>query len=272
MFTGIQLNGLAKSKNYGYAATLPFFKEREQVVFGPGLTILFGPNGSGKSTLLKIMAETTLALQGGISSITEVAIRGAVDLTSAMNGQKPRSKIGVVCHHDGQPVLYCDSRQAVGLAGGGFDGDFLQKGIVEAMRGRRDSHGERSLARIDGAMAVLAGRAPFPKKIEQRADYGGEMWQSAIALAKEGLKPTVEAGQPTVLLDEPEAGFSLVWQAKLWELLRDPVVAQRYQVIVATHSVFGLDVPGATYVDMTTGYREEALAAVRSARLLPAAA
>lgn len=95
------------------------------------------------------------------------------------------------------------------------------------------------------------------------------MWQSAIALAKEGLKAAVEAGQPTVLLDEPEAGLSLVWQAKLWELLRDPAVAQRYQVIVATHSVFGLDVPGATYVDMATGYREEALAAVRSARLLP---
>ena len=59
------------------------------------------------------------------------------------------------------------------------------------------------------------------------------------------------------------ANFSLVWQARLWTLLANPQVAERFQVIVASHSAFALGSPHAHYIDLQNGFREEAEQALR---------
>lgn len=268
MFASIDLRGLKTSPLFGYAASVPFYKRRKQLEFKPGLNILFGPNGCGKSTALNILAKTMAAEQGGRSAVTESFIHETVDMLGAL--PNPRSgarkdmadKIALTVEHDGQPVLYCDPRKSVGLQGGAFDNDFFASGVVEVTQNRRLSHGLRSLARANAALGVLAGTLQFPPDILHgiKKQHVNDTWGLALDIAHARLKPTLEKGQPTVLLDEPEANLSLLAQAQLWKLLSAPSVAQQFQVIVASHSPFALGIEHANYIEFEKGYVQETLA------------
>ena len=112
MFSHIDLKGLASSTQFGYAAGVPFFKDKKKIAFKPGLNILVGPYGSGKSTVLRLLAESTCSFQGGVSAITEHAISQGVDMMAGLrlNGGagKHKDKLGLKVHHDGQPVVFSD--------------------------------------------------------------------------------------------------------------------------------------------------------------------
>lgn len=258
MFDRIEFKGLRQSERFGYAADLPFFKNRRKLKFEPGLNVLFGPNGCGKSTVLKILGDTMLATQGGVSAVTETAIRNTVELPFGNKGAA-KDKIGLRVVHDGQPTVFCDPRQEVGLVGGAFDDDFMRHGIIEATERHRRSHGQATASRVGAALDVLVGKQPLPKELVRKlnkASVNGA-WAQALELAEERMKPSVEKGQGSILLDEPEANFSLKWQGMLWAMLADGRTAQRFQIIVASHSPFALRLPGAHYIDMVPGYREE---------------
>lgn len=263
MFQRIELKGLKNSERFGYAAEVPFFKGIRKVDFKPGLNVLFGPNGSGKSTLLRMLGDTMVATQGGITAITEASIHDTVNFNiGKRRTEGMKDKIGLSVIHDGQPVIFCDPRKAVGLDGGAFDDDFFAEGIAEVTTRRGLSHGQVSQSRMQAALAVLAGKArPKPEIIEvMKKDHVNDVWGSAIDLVKARLEPRCEKGQFTVLLDEPEANFSLQWQAKLWELIASPAVAERCQVIVASHSPFVLGIKHANYIDMVPNYSGDMLA------------
>jgi predicted ATPase len=80
------------------------------------------------------------------------------------------------------------------------------------------------------------------------------LWAQAIDLVEARLAASIPRGPMTVLLDEPESNFSMFWQSKIWSLLSKPDVHERFQVIVASHSVFALGIPGATYLEFEPGY------------------
>lgn len=251
MFSHIDLTGLATSSQFGYAKGLPFLKGRERLEFKPGLNIIFGPNGSGKSTVLRMLAQSMAAFQGGVTKVTETVLS---DLRRT-NGVDP---MGVTVAHDGQAVVFCDPRHAVGLIHGAFDYDFMDRGMQETMGSHKQSHGQNSMRRLDQVLGLVLGNHPFPsfeglntKTPDGRADEAREM------LAKR-MTASVPVGQPSILLDEPEANYSLLWQARLWGLLEKPENVEKYQVIVATHSAFSLGIPHAHYIDVDPMFRLEA--------------
>lgn len=275
MFEKILLSGLEDSIHFRYAKDVDFFKGREELGFKPGLNILVGPNGSGKSTVLKMLGESMCAIQGGLSAVTRDAVQSGVDMMAGIGvrlrdpkAEIPpmKDKLGLAVHHDGQAVVYCDPRNPIGLTAGSFDDDNLDAGIVEAMTSRRRSHGEMALQRANPALSVLLGKVPFPTEVRYgvRRDEVNDKWQEALDVLERRLIPTIPKGQPSVLLDEPEANYSLAWQAKLWALLANPAVAERCQVIVASHSAFALGIAHANYIETEPGIRETAEQALRA--------
>lgn len=116
------------------------------------------------------------------------------------------------------------------------------------------------------ALAVLSGRQPFPTEVRRTIDARGvnDVWRQAIAVLEKRLVGTIPRGQPSLLLDEPEANCSLVWQARLWTLLSRPEVAAKFQIIVASHSAFALGIAHAHYIDTAPGFRQEVEANLRS--------
>lgn len=257
MFTKIELKGLRKSPRFGYAADLPFFKGRRHIEFKPGLNVLYGPNGCGKSTVLRMLGETMCATQGGVSAVTEAALRESVDV--GFGSGRCVDQIALHVLHDGQPVLYCDPRKAVGIAGGSFDQDFLKEGLTELFDNKSKSHGQASASRMAAALDVLEGKARLPAAPLRKLSASGlnDLWKKALSIVDARMAPSIEPGQITILLDEPEANFSLKWQAMLWALVSDPSVLERCQIIVASHSPFVLGLPAATYLDLVPDYRQD---------------
>lgn len=262
MFESISLKGLGKSARFGYAAKLPFFSKKRKIEFKPGLNILFGPNGCGKSTVLRILSDTMFATQGGTSVVTSNALQESVDKWSRSG---LNDAIGLEVAHDGQPVVFCDPRNTVGLAGGSFDDDFLGLGLRNLLAQKKGSHGQLSAHRIDSALAILMGDAKMPAAVEWRVSRKNtnSHWASALAIAESRMKASIARGQPTLILDEPEANFSLLWQSRIWDLISSPAVIRDFQVIVATHSVFALGFANANYIDFEPGYLEQATNALQ---------
>lgn len=247
-----------QNRLFGYAENLPFFQELTKkrsaaVQFKPGLNILFGPNGSGKSTLLSMLALYLAAEQGGVSTVTQ-------DWISKVFGFRSND-LNFHYHlaHDGQPILYGNPRQTVGLSGGSFDDDFFSEGLINTFN--RGSTGETTLFRLREILEVLSGKKPPPATISMRLQRNrlNDVWAARLDLIEKAvLKPTLPKGTFTVLIDEPESGLGLPWQAGLWRnILGHPKTAEHFQLIVATHSPFALGLDHAHYINLQAGYREE---------------
>lgn len=273
MFSSISLKGLSASPAFSYAAEVPFFAKRKSVDFKPGLNILFGPNGCGKSTVLRMMARTMCAMQGGLSVVTEQAVSDNVDMLGslAIGRRSARSamkhQVNLKIAHDGQPIIFCDPRATIGITVGGaaFDSDFFGKGVQESLMAGRRSTGQSALSRMGTAMAVMNGDAGFPTEVfkKVRRKDVNSTWGEALDVLEAAMEGAIPKGQGTILLDEPESNFSLAWQARLWDLIAKPSVAERYQVIVASHSAFALGIAHANYIDFQEGERTSAEAALR---------
>lgn len=78
------------------------------------------------------------------------------------------------------------------------------------------------------------------------------------------LSAKLPVGPKTMLFDEPESGFSLMWQAGVWKNIFSKVDPKEFQLIIATHSPFALQLPGAHYIEMQQGAILEAEVAVAS--------
>lgn len=240
MISDINFSDIKSSNNFKYATELEYFKNNTKMQFKPGLNIIFAPNGTGKSTLLKIMAQFTASEQGGVSTVTDSWLRD-------VGGYGDSNLKGLEVKHDGQPVMYNNPRQAVGLFGGmaAFDDDFLEQGIAEVQM--KESTGMTTLARINKVLALLHGKYKIPEKVAKKNAQITE-------IAQNFLKGTITVGQQTVLLDEPESGLAVHVQANLWRMIEKGAQEQNLQIIVATHSPFALACFSANYIELKPGY------------------
>ena len=243
-----------------HAREVPFLKEHDRVGFKPGLNILWGGNGTGKSTILSAIARMLHCEQGGRTCVTKDSLGAVFEVPSA----DPKSRFGersdtladgVVPIHDGQCVLHFDPGHAVGLAFGGaaFDWDFAGAGVANTMF--RGSSGQVTLERCNEVLYTIVKPEKWPK-IEWKVSQKGEYYAPRTSQVEAFLKGTLEQGQPTVLLDEPDRSLSMKLQAGLWTNL-----AARYsknvQIIAASHSPLALHLPGVNYIEMTPGYLAE---------------
>lgn len=241
MIKEIDFENIKKSETFKYAEKLEFFQKNKKVEFKPGLNILFAPNGTGKSTILKILAQATASEQGGISTLTD-------SWRYEVFGFGDKNKLdGINIVHDGQPTLYTNPRVAVGLVGGGagFDDEFFDQGIQATMS--KDSTGLTTIGRIGRIIQTIAGDIKMPKEIEKRIKLKPEQ--------EEFLKPQIEIGQQTIILDEPESGVAIHVQQKLWQMIEKGAKEQNLQIIVATHSPFALAC-NANFIELHPGYVE----------------
>lgn len=213
-----------------------------------GLTVLWGPNGSGKSSLLKILAHLTHCHQGGSPLVTDDSIRDLKGRDGPLDGARILT--------DGKPVHFLDPGAEAGLVGGGagFDWDFGAEGI-QAMFARRNSSGEQTTIKTNRILQSSAELKEVPWKALRPEKYKDQKWGDATREATKFLTANIdEDGPPTILLDEPGRSLSIPRQAELWHILSQQ---ERFQIIVATHSVFALYLLGSTYIDVQPGYLQE---------------
>jgi predicted ATPase len=251
MISEIDFAGLKKSKEFAYADKLDFFKTHKKVEFKPGLNILFGPNGCGKSTILRMAAMTLAAEQGGVSTITSTWLNDIFDFGGECKLE------GIKVSHDGQPLMYGNPRNAVGLFGGGaaFDDDFFSEGLANIQS--KASTGLTTMNRLNRMLAVALGKAPFPAKFDERVK-GSTRHKNALAL----LKATIPVGQQTLIFDEPESGLGIPVQGNLFGILHEAAKKNNFQLIVATHSAFALGLPRCNFIEMSPDYLANSQAAI----------
>lgn len=268
MISELQFVDISRSSMFAYATDLAFLK-RKGLAFQPGLNILFGPNGCGKSTILRMLALATASEQGGISTITDDWIR-TVGAKEGRGDVTVGALKGIKVIHDGQPVLYGNPRNAVGLICGGaaFDSDFTGEGIANIQS--KASTGYTTMNRLGRMLAVCQKQHSFPSAIDRRvAKATKKDWNFAQSSSAEALLlPAIPTGQQTMIFDEPESGLGIPAQRNVFNLLHSAARTQGFQIIVATHSVFALGLPGVNYIEMQDNYIGQSEECLQMAHLM----
>lgn len=234
-------------------------KEPRSFEFKPGLNILWGRNGAGKSTLTKLLARLTHCEQGGRPVVTKDSVNNLISGESLWDRLDARESIELI--QDGQAVRYFDPGNAVGLAYGGaaFDWDFGAEGVQNVLF--KGSSGETTMQRFDRILSeVIVEDVP---KVEWKIprDSVNDDWKKYIEIVDHFLsKNSKEVGSPTIILDEPERSYDLNSQVGTWRFLR--AYADKTQFIVASHSLFALNIPEANYIDISPGYLKASVEAM----------
>jgi len=259
MIRKMTINDVKKSAipHFGACTGLP---KSGEIEFNPRLTVLWGNNGTGKSTLLLEIARRLHCEQGGVQKVTRTSVAN-------MRLREPEATSGITLDHDGGSIMYFDPGATVGLYGGGFDYDFTEEGINNTMC--KGSAGETVIRRGSHAYAAIFQGKPLPKK---SFTYGlspedePEVHELLQGTPKEGVEPV-----DTLILDEGERSLSLVNQGRFWERIYLRVFGSKLrplQIIVASHSMFALDLPGAKYIETTPGSIKETTTAILHAPLV----
>lgn len=214
--------------------------------FSTGLNILWGRNGTGKSSVLKLLARMFHAESGGRSVITSESCKMLVDFYTE-KADKWREGLELV--HDGQPVFYANPSEAVGITGGQFDDDFFEEGFRNTKF--KGSSGETTIFRLDS----VTKHAVRQTEVEDRLENSGGVWKELHDKALDLLKPNCPKGPVTILMDEPDRSLDFDLQDVLWKQIRR--ISKGRQMIVATHSVFAMNVAGAKYHELSPGYLDD---------------
>jgi len=225
-------------------------KGRETIEFKPGLNVIFGPNGSGKSTILTLLARMFHCHQGDMPLVTSTSV---YDAQGRPGHRGDGLRLGALPIHDGAPVLHLDPTQQVGLIGGGFDWDFGTAGIENCMA--KGSAGETTLRRMGTVFAMLMGKMPVPECGWKSNHMKDQPLGQEIAAFLAGNHKGDPEKVPTFLLDEPDRSLAIPLQRMLLKRLAES--AGSFQIILASHSPFALDLPGANYIELDPLYLRE---------------
>lgn len=239
MFHKININEEIKNnKDFNYITKLKSFKNGKmtEINFKPGLNIIFSENGSGKSTILNLLSESMAAKQGGYSCVTEIWHYGI----------KEKMK-GVKISHDGQPVVYFNPRDTIGLILGAFDDDFMIEGI--GLLQMKESAGFTTMNKMIKILNMFNDKQDMLKQIEYKMSE-----KYVNKEVKEMLKGDQEREQLTFLMDEPESGLAIHVQNNLFKMINKAAKEKNIQIIMATHSLFALSCKEANFIDLNEGY------------------
>lgn len=181
---------------------------------GPGLVGLLGPNGAGKSTLMGLLATITQLQRGSIRvGSAEISEVGAI-----------RRQLGFLPQHFAVPALERVDRVVEYAA--------WARGV-----GRKDCAAAAQEAMSVTGLIERAGE-------RTRSLSGGYRQRLGIACA-------IVGGPGLVLLDEPTVGIDPVQRVEIRQMLGR--LAESATVIVATHLLEDLDLPGTSVVVINEG-------------------
>jgi predicted ATPase len=228
----------------------------KQLDFKDGINLIYAPNGSGKSTILDLISIMFHSRQNYSSYITNNSSHNVVAkicelpiMTSTKIKLDILKLVNIV--HDGLSVHYFDPTHMVGLSHEGheFDHDFNFKKGAPTKNG---SSGQQILMRLEQFFDNTDTEIIFKKSKEDiEASWQGEF---NIPFLEGMLKPTIPKGPVTYLLDEPTRSLDIIQEAKFW----DKIDSMRdKQIIIATHSPFGLFMKDVNYIELEPGYVEK---------------
>lgn len=236
----------------GYAAKLPSLKNRE-FIFEKGLNVLFSPNGAGKTTLLNIIG-MYCGTQGGWSKHPEpVFTKGEYPhCLVRRNGCKAdvtwdgtASFLHKTADSDGTPAAF------------GMNDCFSYMEEVQAIV-CKPSQGQLRIAKLSKVLGLL--KKPPDLKQVPNVKYNST-WMNCFRGFSKYVSTLPNAGIVTLLMDEPDRSLSIENQVGLWKIL--PQIAEKHQVIVATHSPFAIMRDCGNVLDMEIGYLERTRKAIR---------
>ena len=252
----------------GFASKLPAFAKGMTFEFSPGLNILFGPNGCGKTTALKILAAYSgIEGRGGWSKYARPSIKmdkddytkvcakcAPGDCTAEVDWDGYASFLNMAEVSDSVPQFLGENADGISDA---------SEEIMSIMS--RPSGGQLRVHKL-GMVCKATQNPPDLLKLPNEHKSYNDIWKKMM----EGFVAFVQAcrdrhkdakGRITILWDEPDRSLSIPTQALLWGFTKSnvglPIVAQRCQVIVATHSPFALFVNDCFVHGMEGGYVEK---------------
>lgn len=206
------------------------FSSGDTFDFSEGLNVIYGPNGTGKSTLLHMLTTATFCLRGGVP----YPKIDAYDKTCLEFARRAKENtLGFELDKDNGFCFYNDPSKKVGLIGGmaAFDNDFTLEGFNNIQRNKA-SQGQIQMSTLLSFLSQIDEfklRIPTPNDPIYKYVGTGE-------------------GRPTIILDEPDRNLDILITSKVWNIIAS--LSNIYQVIVVSHSVFGLAWKDANYIKL----------------------
>jgi energy-coupling factor transporter ATP-binding protein EcfA2 len=253
-------------------------KSIKEVDFKPGLNIIIGKNNSGKSSLLTLMAKMFYAERDRFPTLSNDNI---LELFPVPGKAKVNYLSSVKVSFDNNIVCYYDPMREP------KEMKVSPPNVSPAQANNFPvNHPMANHMRVNGHVVVSQPSVFYTKSvlvknssIQIMKDIGGlitkmqktktpiykledrkrlsNLWVRRLEKVEEWLKPNVDMnGLPTILLDEPDRIFDLSQQQNMWKVL-SKVASEKAQVIIASHSLFGMNIPNANYIELTPGYHEQ---------------
>jgi predicted ATPase len=246
----------------GYAMKLDRLKS--EVIFKPGLNILFGPNACGKSTVLKMIgAYCSINTARGESGWTRFQNPGFDKVKELPHAFKKLSPGGCEAEieWDGTPTLLADPGISDQTSFSYFydskeDSPDGMTGITDQlqMMHTKASSGQMRLVKIHQYYEALK-KPPVINQLPKKAKSVNSVWRGSWNRLVEYVNTLSQKGPNTLLLDEPDRSLSIHTQMLFWTKAI-PNMAKFAQVIVASHSPFAFTSKDANWIEFEDGYLE----------------
>lgn len=223
--------------------------------FKPGINILFGPNGVGKSVMLKTLkAYCGIGTAGGWTSFNDPMQLASTQFPVAYWGLTP-SRCMADVGWDGTPSFFNDGDIKVNDTFFYMNERHSDDGITSDAEqfetlAEKPSSGQYRIKKFNRVFNMIRN-VPHYEATDIPSGYKHSDCLKELAY----WNSLPRTGPQTILLDEPERALSIALQKKVFH----EVIPQfkDLQIILATHSVFCLNVDDVNFIEFEPGYVEQ---------------
>lgn len=248
MITSIKITG-------GFAKDLPALKRK--IKLRPGVNVLVGENGSGKTTLIRLLAAYSSCPDTGWSRWpTPHDLRGFGTDRPYPNKFDELSLAGGCTANvrwDGTASYYSETFKEDAPVHDFREGGSSYNTIEKAFLMRQASSGQLRLAVLSKVFEAVRDQLPDLGACSKAAKHMNDVWQGYAKKFEDYVNTMKPTGVPSVLMDEPDRGLSLVNQARFWARISE-VPITRVQLVISTHSVFAMGAANANIIELTPGF------------------